>query len=108
MDMRKATIALHFQKKQEKWSHIINMMDIFEGGRNNVGNHSTSLSSAPKYDFGVQNFGSYGNFGNFGAGNFGNCSNSIFLSHQFRAAAEKIRDEVECVHVKALFSSILN
>ena len=86
-------------------------MDIFEGGRNDVANHSTSLSSAPNYDFGVQSFGRFGNFGNFGAGNFGsfgNCSDSIFRSHQFREAAEKLRDEVECVHVKALFSSILN
>ena len=84
-------------------------MDIFEGGRNDVGNHSTSLSSAPKYDLGVQNYGSYDNFGNFGAGNFGNgnCSDSIFRSHQFRVAAEKLRDEVECVHIKALFGRIL-
>ena len=85
------------------------MMDIFEGGRNDVGNHSTSLSSAPNYDFGVQSFGGFGNFGNFGAGDFGNgnCSDSIFRSHQFRVAAEKLRDEVECVHIKALFGWIL-
>ena len=77
-------------------------MDIVEGGKNDVGNHSISLSSAPNYDF-----GGFGNSGNFGAGHFGkgngNCSDSIFRSHQFREAAEKLRDEVECVHIKALF-----
>ena len=77
------------------------MMDIFEGGRND----NISLSSPLNYDFRVQSFGGFGKFGNFGAGNFGNgnCSDSIFRSHQFREAAEKLRDEVECVHIKALF-----
>ena len=77
-------------------------MDIVEGGKNDVGNHSISLSSAPNYDYGLQSFGRFGNFGNFEASNFGNnngnCSDSIFRSQQFRAAAEKLRDEVQCVH----------